>query len=357
MFHRTHTLSRRTNRRTAVQGALGLAAGLTLTGRITPGIAAQDPTAISLALDWYPNANHAGLYLAQDRGYFEEAGLAVEVYTPADPAAALQTVGAGRDTFGISYHSEILFAREQQVPVVSVAALVQHPLNCLMMLEESDIERPSDLVGKTVGTAGLPSDDAYLQTMLQEDGASLDDIEIVNVGFDLLPAVLSGRVDAVMGTYWTHETILAEQQGNPVRYLRVEEWGVPDYYELVLAAGETTIAEQGEAASAFLGALQQGYNDAIADPDAALDVLLSVSPDLNEEVERRGLELLIPVWTSDGAVAFGTQTAERWNAFGTWMKEQGLLAEDVDIAAAWNGDLLPASGATPVASPAATPAP
>lgn len=351
MSHHTHMLPYSTSRRTAVRGAVGVAAGLTLTGRMTLGLAAQDPTNVSLALDWYPNANHAGLYLAQSRGYFEDAGLAVDIYTPADPAAALQTVGAGRDTFGISYHSEILFAREQAVPVVSVAALVQHPLNSLMMLEESRIERPSDLVGGTVGTAGLSSDDAYLRTMLEEDGASLDDVEIVNVGFDLLPAVLSGRVDAVIGTYWTHETILAEQQGEPVRYLRVEEWGVPDYYELILAAGEDTIAEQGEAISSFLGALQHGYNDAMVDPDAALEVLLEASPDLDEGVEREGLDLLIPLWTSNGEVAFGTQTAERWDAFGTWMKDQDLLGEDVDISAAWNGELLPANNATPVATP------
>lgn len=354
MSHPTRTLSHRSTRRTAVRGALGLAAGLALSGRIAPGAIAQDPASVSVALDWYPNANHAGLYLAQDRGYFDEAGLSVDIYTPADPAAALQTVGAGRDTFGISYHSEILFAREQGVPVVSVAALLQHPLNCLMMLEDSDIERPSDLAGGTVGIAGLPSDEAYLQTMLEEDGASFDDVEIVNVGFDLLPAVLSGRVDAVMGTYWTHETILAEQQGTPVRYLRVEEWGVPDYYELILTAGESTIAEQGDTISAFLGAMQRGYTDAIADPEAALQVLLEASPDLDEEVEREGLDLLLPVWTSDGEVAFGTQTAERWDAFGNWMKEQGLLSEDVDIAAAWNGDLLPSSGATPAATPAST---
>lgn len=355
MSHHHPVLSRPVSRRRAAQGALGLAAGLALTGRIAPGAIAQDPTEVTLALDWYPNANHAGLYLAQDRGYFAEAGLAVEIYTPADPAAALQTVGAGRDTFGVSYHSEILFARAQEVPVVSVAALVQHPLNCLMMLEESGIERPADLVDRAVGMAGLASDEAYLQTMLEHDGASMDDVEVVNVGFDLLPALLSGRVDAVIGTYWTHETILAEQEGNPVRYLRVEEWGVPDYYELVLAAGEATVADQGEAITAFLGALQRGYGDATVDPDAALDVLLAASPDLDADVERQGLDLLIPLWTDLGAVPFGLQTETRWDAFGTWMQEQGLLAEDVDIAAAWTGDLLPAQTATPAATDA-TPA-
>ena len=345
MTHPTPLYNRQMNRRTVTRAGLGIAAGMALSGRVMPSVAAQDPTTMSLALDWYPNANHAGLYLAQDRGYFEEADLNVEIYTPADPAAALQTVGAGRDTFGISYHPEILFAREQEVPVVSVAALLQHPLNCLMMLEDSDIERPADLEGRTVGMTGLPSDEAILSTMLEHDGLTMDDVEIVNVGFDLLPAILAGRVDAVIGVYWTHETILAEQQGEPVRYLRIEEWGVPDYYELVLVTGEPTIAEQGESISAFLGALQRGYGDAIADPDAALDVLLEASPDLDSDVEREGLDLLIPVWTSNGEVAFGTQTRERWETFGGWMQEQELISGGAEVEGAWNGDLLPGDGA------------
>lgn len=199
-----------------------------------PDVAAQEAEKISIALDWYPNANHAGLFLAQERGYFEDAGLDVELYTPSDPTVVLQTVGAGRDDFGISYQTDVLLARGEAVPVVSVAALVQHPLMGVMALESSGIARPADLAGKTVGYPGIPSQEAFLRTMLESDGASMDDVELINVDFNLVPAVISEQVDAVMGAYWTHETILAEQEGYPVTMLRVEEWGVPDYYELVL---------------------------------------------------------------------------------------------------------------------------
>jgi putative hydroxymethylpyrimidine transport system substrate-binding protein len=312
--------------------------------------AAQEPVKIKVALDWYPNANHAGLFLAKERGYFEAAGLAVEFYTPADPTTVLQTVGAGQDDFGISYQTDILLAREQGVPVVAVAALVQHPLLCIMATKDQGITRPGDLAGKTVGYPGIPSQEAFLATMLEADGSTLDDVNLVNVGFDLVPAAISGRANAVMGAYWTHETILAERQGYAVDILRVEDWGVPDYYELMLTASEETVEERPEVVTAFLGAVQHGYQDAIADQSAALDALEAEYPEMDREVETEGLALLAPAWT-DGVPAFGVQTAERWDAFGAWMKEHELISDDLDIAAAYTTDLLP----SPVATPAATP--
>lgn len=343
--------ARRFSRREIVRASAAITAGLAVSmpaARAARAARAQGGTAVTLALDWYPNANHAGIYVAQDRGYFAEAGLEVEIVVPSDPTTVLQTVGAGRDTFGISYQSEVLFAREQEVPVVSVAALVQHPLNSLMVLADSPIRTPADLAGRSVAVTGLPADEAFLRTMLEEAGLTLDDVEVINVGYDLLPSVFSRRADAVIGVYWTHETILAEREGYPVRYLRVEEWGVPDYYELVLVTGESIPDGDEEMVRAFLGALQQGYEGAIADPEAALDLLIAESPDLVREVELEGLELLMPLWTENGTIPFGQQTAERWEAFGEWLKGEGLLAEDVEIAAAWRGDLLPgATSATP----------
>jgi putative hydroxymethylpyrimidine transport system substrate-binding protein len=142
---------------------------------------------VSVALDWYPNANHAGLYLAQERGYYAEEGLAPEFYTPSDPTTVLQTVGAGRDDFGISYQTDVLLARAAGVSVVSVLALVQSPLQGIMVLADSGITRPRDLVGKTVGYPGIPSQEAFLATMLEDDGATMDDVDLVNIDFNLVP--------------------------------------------------------------------------------------------------------------------------------------------------------------------------
>jgi putative hydroxymethylpyrimidine transport system substrate-binding protein len=314
--------------------------------------AAQDRQKVSIALDWYPNANHAGLYLAQERGYFTEAGLEVELYTPSDPTVVLQTVGAGRDDFGISYQTDVLLARAEEVPVVSVAALVQHPLMGVMALESSGIERPADLAGKTVGYPGIPSQEAFLTTMLASDGVSIDEISLINVDFNLVPAVISGQVDAVMGAYWTHETILAEQEGYPVTMLRVEEWGVPDYYELVLVASEDKVASDPDQIAALLGAIERGYLDAIAEPDAAIAAMKQAYPELDQTVEQVGIGLLAGVWLDpDGR--YGTQSAERWSTYAAWMKGADLIPDDLDELAAFDGSLLPA--VTPQASPVAGP--
>ncbi len=313
---------------------------------------AQDLKKITLALDWYPNANHAGLFLAQERGYFADAGLEVELYTPSDPTVVLQTVAAGRDDYGISYQTDVLLARGEKLPVVSVVALVQHPLMGVMTLEDSGIERPADLVGTTVGYPGIPSQQAFLAAMMESDGASIDDLELINVDFNLVPALISGQTQAVMGAFWSHEPILAEQEGYPVSMMRVEEWGVPDYYELVLVASEDKVLGDPRQIEALAGAMQRGYLDAIADPEAAIAAMKTAYPELDEAVELIGIGLLAGVWLDPDGI-YGAQSTERWVAYADWMKASGLIPDELDPLAAVATFVLPAvsGNSSPVAGP------
>ena len=259
-----------------------------------PGLAPAPTEAplrkVSVALDWFPWSNHAGLYVAQEKGYFAAEGLDVEIRTPSDPSIVPQLVATGRDDFGINYQTGVLIAREQGVPVVSVMALVQHPLNSVMALRESGIAQPADLVGKTVGWPGIPDNEPLLDTMLRSQGHSLSEVELVNVGFDLVPALIGGRVDAIVGAYWVHESISATNQGFELNIMRMEEHGVPDFYELVLVASEDTIANDPDLVQRFVRGAQRGYRDAIDDPQAAVELLKAVRPEVDLTIESPGVE-------------------------------------------------------------------
>ncbi len=295
---------------------------------------------VSLALDWFPNSNHAGIFEAIDRGYFAEEGLDVNVYTPSDPSTILQTVGGGRDDFGISYQPDLLQARSEEIPVVSVMGIVQHPLNSVMALADSGIARPGDLEGKRVGHPNIPANRGMLATMLAEDGLSLDDVELIDVGFNLVPALLGGTVDAIVGAYWTHESILMELEGHSVNIMRMEEWGVPDFYELILIVNEETLEQRAPMIERFVRAMRRGFEAADADPQGSITTLLEAHPDtVNEELERRGVDVLRPMWT-DGAPVLGWQDSGRWESFTAWMKSQGLIGEGVGAESAFTNRFI-----------------
>ena len=297
----------------------------------TPTPEAVETVKVKLALDWYPNANHAGLYMAMENGYFEEESLEVEMYTPVDPSTVNQTVAAGSDDFGINYQPDLTIARSQGVPVVSVIGLVQHPLNSVQVLTASGITRPSDLAGRKIGYPGIPTNEPLLDTMLKADGVEegLDAVELVNVGFNLAEALISGQVDACIGCYFSHESILMENQGYPVTVLRIEEWGVPDYYELVMVTSEDTLENRPEVVQRFVRAVVRGYEDAADDPEAAVEVLLRLTKgEVDGDIERPGILVIAPLWKNGGPV--GNQTSEKWAQFAQWMSDNGLLENPVD---------------------------
>jgi putative hydroxymethylpyrimidine transport system substrate-binding protein len=285
---------------------------------------------VKLALDWYPNANHIGLYIAQEKGYFKEENLEVEIYTPSDPSTVLQTVASGSDNFGINYQPDVLIARGEGVPVVSILGMVQHPLNSMMTLQSSPFDTPSSLKGKKVGYPGIPWNVDALSTMLKSDGLSgVEDVELVNVGWELGSSLIAQKVDAIIGAYFTHESIALENQGHPVNVLRMEEWGVPDYYELVMVTSEGYLKSNPKVVEKFTRAVSRGYSDAIKDPAAGIEILKKYEPEIDVDIDKPGSLLLQLLW-QDKNGKFGRQTEDKWVGFADWMKDKAILPENVE---------------------------
>jgi len=287
----------------------------------------QELIDISLALDWYPNSNHAGIYYGIDNGYFEENDINVDVYTPSDPASILQTVASGRDEFGISYQPDLLLARSEGIPVVAVHSIVKTPLNSIMTLGDSGIDNPSKLKNKTIGYPGIPLNIGILSSILEEQDLTIDDVELVDVGFDLVPALLSERVDAIIGAFWSHESILIELEGREVNILKFEEWGIPKYHELVLVTSEEYFKNNEEIVEKFVDAFSTGYKKSIENNDESMEALIAAFPEVNIELETQGIKLLSPLWQE----SFDSDGMDSWNKFGDWMKDKGLISESLDV--------------------------
>jgi putative hydroxymethylpyrimidine transport system substrate-binding protein len=298
---------------------------------------------LTLVLDYFPNADHAPIYTAQATGAFERVGLDVQVQAPSDPSAPLKLLQSGRADVAISYEPEVLLARDKGLPVVSIGALVQAPLTSVMSLDPK-IRSVADLRGKKVGTAGIPYQSAYLRTILQRAGVPPTSVEEINVGFNLVPAMLSRRVDATLGAFWNYEGTELERRGRRPTIIRMERAGVPTYDELVLTATEQTAKDRGPVLRRLLQALRQGAEAVREDPAAGVDPLLAANRDLDRGLQtavvRRTLPLFFP---EDRARPYGWQDPVAWERYGAWMLRNRLITRPAEATALTN-EFLPGGG-------------
>lgn len=292
----------------------------------------------SIMLDWYPNSDHGGIYAAIRQGYFSHAGIAPEIEIPSSSTSQIALVGSGHADFGISYETDLLEARARGIPVRSVMCIVQHPLDTVMALRSSGITRPRDLVGKKIGMAGSPSDIPIVSAMMAHDGASVRRARMVNVGYNLLPVLLARKVEAVVGVYWTWEAIQARQKGFPVNVMRVEQWGVPNYCELVLVANTKTISGRPAFVRSVVQAVQRGYAYAESHPNAAWQALHAQDKTLNRSLVLQSLGLLKSAIVTGSGV--GYQDPSQWAYYARWLYANKLISARVDAGAAFTNRFL-----------------
>ena len=329
----------------ALLATLLLAAGVAACGEKSESAPGEvTPTALDLALDWFPNPDHVAIYEALDKGYFRDVGLDVRPRVPSDPSAPIKQVAAGRVDLAISYEPEVFLAREQGLPVVAVAAMVQRPLTSLMAIESKNVDSPKDLRGKRVGTAGIPYQSAYLRTILERAGVKPSSVKETNVGASLLPAMLSGKVDATLGGFWNVEGVELRQRGKRPTVLPVDRLGVPEYDELVLVANESSLDDERDDLRLFIGAVAKGAREARRDPRGATRALLDANQDLKPKLTRASVRLTLPALFPSGDAAWGTMDPNQWRVYGAWMLAHDLLKQRPRAAEAFRNDLLPGAG-------------
>lgn len=275
---------------------------------------------LSLTLDFYPNPDHAGIYMAQKLGYFKDAGLDVSIHTPSDPAAPIKQVAAGQTDLAISYEPEVLLAHEEGLNVVAVGAIVDRPLTSMIWLKKSGVKGIADLRGKTIATAGIPYQDAYLKTILARAGLTPADVDSVNVGYGLLPALVGGRAQAMLGGFSNVEGVDLRLRGKAPVVIPVDKLGVPSYDELVLVANRKKLEEDPQSIRSFLGALARGTAAAVESPAATTKALLEANSDLEPKLTRAEVDATLPLLSKSGRM-----DPAKWKAFIAWMNRNGLI--------------------------------
>ena len=298
---------------------------------------------VTLMLDWVPNTNHTGIFVAQANGYFEDAGLNVTIIEPGEVYAE-HAVAAEAADFGVSFQEQVTLARADEVPIVSIAAIIQHNSSGFASRAELGAHSPRDWEGLRYGSFGSPFEPPTLQVLMNCDGGKFEALEIVDTGFSDPLALLDEAVTDLAWIFYGWQGIQAEYEGIDLQIVMMDDWFdcIPDYYTPIFIASETTIRERPLVVRAFLEAIERGYRFTIDNPDQAADILLEAVPELNEDLVHRSQSWLSPRYQADASY-WGEQDLQVWQAYSAWMVEHGILAETIQAEDAFTNEYLPGS--------------
>lgn len=307
---------------------------------------ASAPATLNVELDWVPNPDHVGLYYAEDKGYFSDANLTVNFRAPSNAADPIKLVGLNKVDLAITYEPEMFYGQQNDLPVMAVATVVPVPLNSLILQASQNVTTLSQMSGKSVGVTGIPSDDAFYTTMLKTAGLTASDVTKVNVGFNLVPSLLSNKVDGIIGGYRNVEAIQVEQEtGTKPTVFPADQLGVPSYAELVVAANSDKLQSDpayADAVTRFVATLVKGTDGAIADPSGATAIMKQVT-----QYDAKFLDESVPYTLTLLTPASGTKTGcinvANWQSYGDWMKSNALITSTPDASAVATDQYMPYS--------------
>ncbi|MDP7524971.1 MAG: ABC transporter substrate-binding protein [Dehalococcoidales bacterium] len=301
----------------------------------------EELTPVTFMLDWVPNTNHTGIFVSDAKGYFEEAGLAVDIIQPGEvyPEAA---VASGVTDFGISFQEMLTLARADDVPIVSVAAVLQHNTSAFASTAALNVASPADFEGLRYGSFGTPFEAPTLEVLMKCAEADFSQLEIVNTGYaDPLALIAESQIDMAW-IFYGWQGFAAQQQGIDLNVVMMSDYFdcVPDYYTPVVIVSENTISDRPEVVKALMKALSRGYDFAIENPGEAADILLAAAPELDAELVRASQDWLSRYYQAD-APRWGEQKESVWQDYTDWMVEHGILASPISAADAFTNEFLP----------------
>jgi len=312
-------------------------------GGATEFARAEARSSVTLILDWTPNTNHTGFYVAQALGYYDEANLDVAIQEPTDLMVETVVV-TGAAQFGVGFQEFATYALADGQPIVSLAAIIQHNTSGFVALAEDDpLARPADMGGLRYGGFGQPDlENAMLNTLLECDGAEPGTIEYIDVGYaDPIPLMQRDRFDLAWMYYgWTG--VDAELRGVELDAIMLMDYldCVPDYYTPILITSQDMVETQPDVVAAFTQATARGFVYAIQNPAEAAQILSEAVPEIDPDLVRASAEWLAPQYQAD-APRWGQQSLEVWQGFSDFLVENGILAEGIDVEAAFTNDYLP----------------
>lgn len=304
------------------------------------GFASVQPDKITFALDWTPNTNHSGLFLAQQQGFYAEEGLDVD-FRESD-MNFIEMVATGSASFGIASQEQVLQARssEAKIPIVSVAAILHSNTSGFASPEERGIKAPRDFEGKTYSGWGTELELAFIKTLMAKEKADFAKINIINQSANNYIAAMESEADFAW-IYWGWDGINCELQDYPINFILLQDIDSRlDFYSPTIITNETVIKDNPELIRRFLRATARGYSLAIEKPDKAVEAVLEMAPELDKELIAASQKWLSTKYVDD-ASGWGTMKFEKWSRFKDWMLENGLLESDLDPAQAFTNDYLP----------------
>ena len=323
-------------------GTLTLGSLVGCTSKNTESIANNDKLEkITMVLDWTPNTNHTGLYVALENGYYKEEGLDVEIVQPSDGDAAT-LVATGKADFGISYQEEVTYAKtsEDPLPIKAIATVIQHNTSGFASPVEKNIKTVKDFEGKTYGGWGSPSEDAILEAVMKKNNADLNKLKIVDIGTDDFLTATSKNIDFA----WIFEGwdgIEAKRRGVDLNFLQLKDLDERlDYYTPLIISNENFIKENPELVKKFLKATTKGYEYAIENPTEAAKILVKHAPEIDEELAIKSQEYLSTKYKDD-AKRWGEMKDSVWDNYTDFLREYNLIDKDMKAKDAYTNEFLP----------------